>query len=329
MTKSMTRRKPTASPSMLRDLVFRNLRSSECVLVWNKDDSFARDFENRLVSAQPYLLEPPAVRVLQDLLMKLGPQDFYAAIASMRLPYEEVWLEAPFPTDNGGEIRCGMLISEGEEGLRCLTSAAYWFDDQKIWYPMHAGTAVTFTPDGQVVYEDTPVANFYDSMAAARTADRDEEGRFKAPLSSLVDEGMVSERHAKDLGAAIRMAGLMAAFCGLMGKREVIEVDPLRAPSRQQQRIHARDDLPVPVFGVSRVALSRLGRLQQRAEADEDAQRSDGEEGSAGSRRAAHWVRGHLFLARNGKLVWRRPHVRGTGDAQRRVVLVGADEPGA
>ena len=319
MSASTTRR--SQAPSILRDLVFRNLRSSECMLVWNKDESFARDFERRLVSAQPYLLERRAIQFLQDLLTKLDAGDFYTAISSIRLPYEEVWFEGDIQTDAGGRQRCGMLVSQGEEGLRCLTSSAFWFGDQKIWYPMHAGTAVTFAVDGRVIYEDTPVAHFYDVMQERREPEVDQGGLTRTPP---VNSDTITERHVKDLGNAIQLAGLLAAFCGLMSKREVLEVDPLQQPSRQQQRLYVRDKLPAPAFGVSRVDLARLGRLQQRAAVEDAAEGSQSNAASPMPQRAAHWVRGHLFLARNGKLVWRRPHVRGAGDAYRRLVVVEA-----
>ena len=319
MSASTTRR--SQAPSILRDLVFRNLRSSECMLVWNKDESFARDFERRLVSAQPYLLERRAIQFLQDLLTKLDAGDFYTAISSIRLPYEEVWFEGDIQTDAGGRQRCGMLVSQGEEGLRCMTSSAFWFGDQKIWYPMHAGTAVTFAVDGRVIYEDTPVAHFYDVMQERREPEVDQGGLTR---TAPVNGDTITERHAKDLGNAIQLAGLLAAFCGLMSKREVLEVDPLQQPSRQQQRLYVRDKLPAPAFGVSRVDLARLGRLQQRATVEDAAEGSQSNAASPVPQRAAHWVRGHLFLARNGKLVWRRPHVRGAGDAYRRLVVVEA-----
>lgn len=325
MTASTTRRSQAPAPSILRDLVFRNLRSSECMLVWNRDESFARDYERRLVSAQPYLLEPCAIKVLQGLLTKLDARDFYTAIASMRLPYEEVWFEGDIQTDTGGRQRCGMLVSQGQEGLRCLTSSAFWFGDQKIWYPMHAGTAVTFAADGRVIYEDTPVAHFYDVVQEGREPEVDESGHSR---TAPVDANTITERHAKDLGNGIQLAGLLAAFCGLMSKREVLEVDPLRQPSRQQQRLYARDKLPTPEFGVSRVDLARLGRLQQRAAVEDAAEGPESDAASLGRQRTAHWVRGHLFLARNGKLVWRRPHVRGAGEAHRRLVVVEASDLG-
>ncbi|RJL05461.1 hypothetical protein D3P06_06855 [Paracoccus aestuarii] len=323
MTASTTRRSQAPAPPILRDLVFRNLRSSECVLIWEKDERFARDFEKRLVSAQPYLLEPRAIQVLQHFLTKLGAEDFYTAIASMRLPYEEVWLEGDIQTDAGGRHRFGMLVSQSTEGLRCLISSAFWFGDQKIWYPMHAGTAVTFASDGRVIYEDTPVAHLYDVVQEGREPEVDQTGRSRtAPVSG----DTITERHAKDLGNAIQIAGLLAAFCGLMNKREVLEVDPLREPPRQQQRLYARDKLPAPKFGVARVDLARLGRLQQRAIIEDTVEELDSDAAYPGPRRAAHWVRGHLFLTRNGKLVWRRPHVRGAGEAHRRLIVVEASD---
>ncbi len=66
--------------------------------------------------------------------------------------------------------------------------------------------------------------------------------------------------------------GALGRLCGLLNKREVLEVDPLREPSRQQQRLYVRDKLPTLEFGVSRVDLARLGRRQQRAAVEDAAE---------------------------------------------------------
>lgn len=174
---------------------------------------------------------------------------------------------------------------------------------------------------GGVIYEDTPVAHFYDVVQEGREPEVDQSGRSRPPP---VNGDTITDRHAKELGNTTQIAGLLSAFCGLINKREVLEVDPLWQPSRQQQRLYVQDKLPAPALGVSRVDMARLGRLQQRAAVEDTAERSQSDAASTGPQSTAHWVHGHLFLARNGKLVWRRPRVRGAGDAYRRLVVVKA-----
>lgn len=68
-----------------------------------------------------------------------------------------------------------------------------------------------------------------------------------------------------------------------------------------------------PAYGMSVIRLSKAGWAERVASAAEHAP------GGEKSSRAAHWVRGHMFLARNGKLTWRRSHVRGTGPTSARL----------
>ena len=65
-------------------------------------------------------------------------------------------------------------------------------------------------------------------------------------------------------------------------------------------------------------------RIPSGADTDANASGESGRHGE-GAQKARHPVRGHLFLARNGKVVWRRPHWRGSLDrgALRRVVAPG------
>lgn len=126
---------------------------------------------------------------------------------------------------------------------------------------------------------------------------------------------------------------LVQAVLPVLGMAAVLEADPaelgLTRPSRPGRARAPRpypsgDRLTDAPSRVSVVTLNLSDRGMQEVYDQPGGPARDGEKseespgaGRPGMERARHPVRGHLFLARNGRLTWRRPHWRGSLDKPR------------
>ncbi len=83
------------------------------------------------------------------------------------------------------------------------------------------------------------------------------------------------------------------------------------------------------IGGMSVVSLNILEEFREVYERGEFAGAESMSSSGVSGGRVRHPVRGHLFLARNGKVLWRKPHWRGSldGSVLRKVVAPGFKEP--
>ncbi|MFG6080496.1 hypothetical protein ACEUZ9_001100 [Paracoccus litorisediminis] len=107
----------------------------------------------------------------------------------------------------------------------------------------------------------------------------------------------------------------------LIEARDVLELEPELPPSRAERRRAEREGIPAPRSRVSRLDLGRIGKAEYRAMRPEEFPEDDDE---AAIKRRSHWVRGHMFIARNRQLTYRRPHIRGLGEPDSRPLDVTA-----
>lgn len=117
-----------------------------------------------------------------------------------------------------------------------------------------------------------------------------------------------------DIDKALRIGGLFAVLCAALSRPKILDHEAPRALSKSAAKALTTANRRVPRFAPSIIRLSKVGR------AERDANNAGKRAGH--SVRSAHWVRGHMFLARNGRLTWRRAHLRGTGDPNERVNYV-------
>jgi hypothetical protein len=92
-------------------------------------------------------------------------------------------------------------------------------------------------------------------------------------------------------------------------RRDLLEVDDPQRTNKRVAKQYTQRDSVAPSFDLTMIRLGRAGRAQAVADAAESTDEDR-------RKRPAHWVRGHFFLARNGKLTWRNRHVRGEGVPQ-------------
>lgn len=281
----------------LRDLVLKELASNQSTLVWNGDRTFADDLLPDISDSEAYILDRSAQEYLAGLSDDLTQEDYFRSIAHLRLPFRSVWIESVFDGDNDHthpdqkyEVSNGALIRQHEDGTEVMQVTVV--HGEKPWRPLYSGTLVLFARDGEVICTKTPISKLYDRMAEADGFSPD------ALLHGDIDK-------------AVRMAGLFSVMTAVLDRPRVLDREPPHALRKSEVKAYERAGRTAPRQEPSII------RLSSGFQVEREGPPPGGEK--TGIARAAHWVRGHLFLARNGKLTWRRAHVRGEGVPASRV----------
>lgn len=277
----------------LRDLVLKELQQGKSLLTWNNDPSFTHDTLATLLASEAYLLDRSAVEYLGDLAQGLTIEDYYRSIAHARMPFPSVWIEMVFADTehDAGDVSYGALIRETDDGISVFTM--FMIHEQKPWMPIYSGTEVLFCRDGQVICSRTPIANLHHRVGPAAGHS-------------------VEELLNGDVDKALRLGGIFALMCAVLDRPRILEREDPRPLRKTEAKMFERVSHKPPSYTLSVIRLSKAGRIER------DTQQQSKMKG-IGISRAAHWVRGHVFLARNGKLTWRRAHVRGEGLVEDRV----------
>lgn len=290
----------------LRDTLLADLSSAANPLVWNDDASFARSVEGRVLEAKPFHVDRSASKFLLDSAAQLSTEDFYQSIAKVRLPFQELWLEIDASTPDGKHHgRLGAAIDYVEDGLRVFVAQLFKFPRSKSLSVIYSGTEVVFAFDGTVSLSDTPYAYFQDAVTES---DKERLTRDKLRRDAPFDTETIRDREQSDLQTATKCVAIAMSLAGLHGRPEIVEISEPTAPSKKVLKSFEERGAKPPKFSLSTIKLGKAaeGQLRTSLATEQDAD-------TGATKRTAHWVRGHLFLARNGKLTWRRAHIRGVG----------------
>lgn len=290
----------------LRDTLLADLALPNNTLIWNGDDSFAQSVEERMLEAKPFHMDKSASKFLLDSAAQLSAEDFYHSIAKVRLPFKELWLEIDASTPDGKHHgRLGAVIDYVEDGLRVFGAQLFKFPRNKSLSVIYSGTEVVFAADGTVSLSDTPYAYFQDAVTES---DKERLTREKLRRDAPFDAETIRDREQNDLQTATKCVAMAMSLAGLHGRPELVEICEPTAPSKKVLKSFEHRGAKPPKFSLSTIKLGKAaaGQLKASLETADDAD-------TVGGKRTAHWVRGHLFLARNGKLTWRKAHVRGVG----------------
>jgi hypothetical protein len=207
---------------------------------------------------------------LQDLASGLTIEDYYLSIANTRMPFKSVWVEAILDIANdGGETSYGAFVVDEGDGIKVFVMLA--LHGEKPWTPIYGGAEVVFHPDGKVSCSKTPISNLYDRMGAAQGFSPDDM------LNGDIDKAL-----------------LIGGLCATMARPKILDRAPRRPLPKSEAKAFAAAKRKAPRYAPSVIRLSQFGRTER------DAKQTGGRAGNAA--RSAHWVRGHLFLARNGRL---------------------------
>ncbi|MFG6080317.1 hypothetical protein ACEUZ9_000867 [Paracoccus litorisediminis] len=254
----------------------------------------AKNHELSLKDARAVRLDAEALRLLRDYLDELPAGEKSRIINVARMPWPQTWIE--YADEDGVDI--GFMVTQDDGVIRCQTY------DQVVL----RGTLIPVPPLTTMVIDQR-----------------------KESFETIASEAMRSLIHSpdtkiQDLVLRSRVLNaenvmLAGALSLLLEARDVLDLEDELPLPRQARRQAEREGREVAKSRVSRIDLGAIGRAEYRARY-EPVNDTDGE--ATTRKRRAHWVRGHLFLARNGSLTYRKPHMRGLGEAVNRPMHVTA-----
>jgi len=288
-----------------RHAVLQDLSCEHSLLRMNEKHEFADDLRQSIMESPAFILDDSVTELTDSLASMLSKEEFFRSIPEARLPFERQWCE--FKTRDNDPITFGGIVERVDDGIRVrLAMRTERAAKGRKGGVLHSEADILFKNDGDVVYSETPIESFF-----AIIEDYSDGNGYKGSD----DIGTLDERKSDAFDFALRLAGTMAVLAKVMEKRGTVDVLPEAKIFPIDRKSVEKKGGSTLSRGVTRVKLGKLGK-QHLATPEL--------KGTSGKKRAAHWVRGHMFLARNGKLTYRRPHIRGLGEVKQSVRAVEA-----
>jgi hypothetical protein len=110
----------------------------------------------------------------------------------------------------------------------------------------------------------------------------------------------------------LRMMERAAVLSTLLVNSDLLRLPAAAPVSKLKQQSFIKIRQTPPAHNVQKIDLTDMGRTMYRMRVLGDTGELDDAPAVKGKRRA-HWVRDHMFVARNGILTYRKAHVRGLG----------------
>ena len=254
---------------------------------------------SEVADARAVRIDMKAITLLQGYMNEVPQDQFKAIVKQMRLPWSEMWLELEAPSATS--MIPAVLLIQDDALIRA-----------RIFTSTQHNPIMPFKPPFVEIRLDTPTCAF--TVALTEFGD----------LASRYQILAAYEARKEDEERLTQMIPMIAGLSAVMAAGQVLKVREEEPPSRIMRQRLKKDGRPVPRSAVTRIDLSELGLRDYRAR-HESAPEEAGYEGKgiAGKRRAHH-VQGHMFMARNGILTFRRPHKRGEGELIENPVLITA-----
>ncbi|ETX13316.1 hypothetical protein OCH239_10765 [Roseivivax halodurans JCM 10272] len=244
-------------------------------------------YTSRLEGAQLLLFESSATRALFDI----AKSTIRAGIPMETglVPFDRIYAEISYP---GDENRIAAMVERDAAGLsvRLLTLRG-------------SGDLLLDAITTRIPLDGPPLARLDHPEALTDMA---------ASNPKALQDRLETSEHL-----SMHVFQVLFAFAALRREEKVVREEGEPLYSRQQRRRAVREGRPLPERTVTRIKLGAEGRNHLAAM---------GDAATASGKRRAHWVRGHLFVARNGELTWRRPHIRGVGEVRNTVRVVECDD---
>lgn len=257
--------------------------------------SSSKQFVELIDEAQSFVLDDEAMKLLLKLLEEVGDQA-YTMFSHTPLPFDTLWVERKVPVS--GQEQAILLVQDGDvlnASFLSMDETGHFSPALQMMRLSDAGSFGITSP------------HYRRGLA---TSDADGRNYLKACL-----------REHQEM--TVFMTGLAKMMTVLLNAKGMLEVDePRQSMTRAERRRAERGRRDLPATRYSTIRLGEFGRGQLAAMQDA--------KGNKGTRRRAHWVRGHLMHTAAGEVTWRNPHVRGAGPLikQERQVTVADNDPG-
>lgn len=266
---------------MLRDAVMKHMpKLSEEMQIGGGLSDLLVDI---IADAKAVRMDEKAMALIDSYLDDLSQDGYVDMLQNARIAWPSLWIELKI--DDGSTA--GALITQDERGTK---SIAFFIEDmdQATRIPPLALVTLDQNRPGSVILQKTPFLDAYAMMEGDEAA------------KSMLNE---AERQS------LRLASIATVFSIMLAHGVMAESSKVQPISKLKRESFARQGVKPPKTRVQKIDLTDLGRR------DLDARKapSSSSDVTKGKRRA-HWVRGHIFLARNGKMTYRKPHIRGGGE---------------
>ncbi len=158
------------------------------------------------------------------------------------------------------------------------------------------------------------------AIASYKMTEAGKAAGLELSYQGVVSPGEMIENSQRDFDGEVIYMTCLAAV--LEAQTEVLKREVRPAKSRRRERAVSQKDLKQDRLSV--VSMNISDKALVRALSGSDGQ-GEASAGGTGSQRIRHPVRGHLFKARNGEIVFRKPHWRGSllgPDADKKIIRV-------
>lgn len=264
------------------------------------------EMRQEIGQARAIRLDEKARKLVDHYMDGLSQTAVEDILVSMQLPWPRMWME--FPAEDGRDS--GILFIQDAKKLTCE------FYEESIGDPLYA----IYPPVVRIVMDRVAETYRVEATEVCRTMmvvmGADPESREE--LNALLEENRLQ---------GITHVARAAVLSVLLQAREILEVEEGATVPRAVRRRAERAGDKLPPTPVSRINLGAIGRTEYAMCLEEGPRDSDmSGEAYEARRRRAHWVRGHMFIARNRQLTYRRPHIRGAGAVLDNVMAITAPE---
>jgi hypothetical protein len=245
----------------------------------------------------PFVIEPAALDLIATVQIGVKlVEDFGPLLREAPLPFDTVWME--FEEDIGEtRSQSGVLIQK--VGCKILVCSLHRSIGEPLIEPL---LFLTVDADAKL-----------DMRADPFTSTRfisEYEGTQNERVSHFFEEAFPQTGWA-----ILNAVGAMHLIAAKGGPFDTEEEPMFSRPERRRMERDGALPAGVPPI-VTRIRLNAQGRLHLQAVDDEEG-------GVGGARRRAHRVRGHYMRTAKGAS-WRKAHVRGLGQVNETVRVVGA-----
>ena len=252
-------------------------------------------------NARAVSLDAKAFRLIDSYIEKLDQGLFNELLGSQPLPWPLMWTEFE---DDGRTV--GVLYEENDK----VTRAQFFYRGLTVG-------AERIVPPTMILEIDPSTKTYMENPSEALVN--------SVKLVDIEGQKSIYDGVTEDRVRMQKYAMQVSVLATLLLAENILNVEPERRLKLDERRRAERAGKRPPASKVSTIDLSDIGKREYKAVFPEDPDvLLDENDVGAESHRRAHWVRGHMFIARNSKLTYRRPHMRGVGSPHQSEVRVTA-----
>ena len=238
-------------------------------------------------------LNSDALSLINTYLNELGAEGSLGVVRNTKIAWPMLWVEHDEIDQDGLRSTYGAYIEQNDETKTCNTF--FRLDSDKHGDETRSGIICSYR-------------SIISWMDQERLVSADNhfkiEHEMKYPVQA--DTQQIMNR------MTLRMMERAAVLTTLIMNSDLLRLPTAAPVSKLKQKSFRKHGQTPPARNVQKIDLTEMGRRMYHMRVLGDTGELDGTAAVKGKRRA-HWVRDHMFVARNGILTYRKAHVRGLG----------------